>query len=188
MARIDLEPLFTNFPINKTIKNTVDDLLSNNMYLGKLSKSELHYLLKLATSESIFIFGNISHKQIDGVSMASPLNSTCDKIWVFIWPSRSESLNVRFLDTFACLRLSNIRLKLHTWSITIIERSLKILFRSPIDCTICWISFSRCLTISVLSSSCWTWAVVKPYSEKDRVTLWLLVHKQKYKQRSCSCT
>ena len=56
MARIDLEPLFTNFPINKTIKNTVDDLLSNNMYLGKLSKSELHYLLKLATSgQSLFL-------------------------------------------------------------------------------------------------------------------------------------
>ena len=80
MARLDLESLFTNFLINKTIKNTVDDLLSNNMYHGKLSKSELHYLLKLAMSESIFIFDNISHKQIDGVSMASPLSHTCDKI------------------------------------------------------------------------------------------------------------
>ena len=43
------------------------------MYQGKLSKRELYYLLKLATSESSFIFDNIFYKQIDGVAMGLPL-------------------------------------------------------------------------------------------------------------------
>ena len=61
MASLDVELLFTNIPIDETIKNAVEDLLSNNMYQERLSKSELYYLLKLATSESSFIF-DILHK------------------------------------------------------------------------------------------------------------------------------
>ena len=68
MARLDVESLFTNIPVDETIKNAVDDLFSSNMYRGKLSKSELYYLLKLATSESSFIFDNILYKQIDGLA------------------------------------------------------------------------------------------------------------------------
>ena len=75
MANLDAESLFTNISIDETIKNAVDDLFSNNMYQGKLSKSELYYLLKLATSESSFIF-DILYKHIDGVSMGSPLEPT----------------------------------------------------------------------------------------------------------------
>ena len=52
MASLDVELLFTNILIDETIKNAVDDLFSSNIYRGKLSKSELYYLLKLATSES----------------------------------------------------------------------------------------------------------------------------------------
>ena len=52
MANIDVESLFTNIPIDKTIKNSSDNLFSNNTYQAKLSKSELYYLLNLATSES----------------------------------------------------------------------------------------------------------------------------------------
>ena len=63
----------TNIPVDETIKNAVDDLFSSNMYLGKLSQGELYYLLKLATSESSFIFDNTLYKQIDGVAMGSPL-------------------------------------------------------------------------------------------------------------------
>ena len=76
MASLDVESLFTNIPIDETIKDVVDDLFSSNMYRGKLSKSELYYLLKLATSESSFIFDNILYKQIDGVAMGSPLGPT----------------------------------------------------------------------------------------------------------------
>ena len=76
MASLDVESLFTNIPIDETIKNAVDDCFSSNMYRGKLSKSELYYLLKLATSESSFIFDKTLYKQIDGVAMGSPLGPT----------------------------------------------------------------------------------------------------------------
>ena len=38
IASLDVESLFTIIPTDETIKNTVDDLFSNKMYQGKLSK------------------------------------------------------------------------------------------------------------------------------------------------------
>ena len=72
MASLDVESLFTNISVDETVENEVDDLFSSNIYQGKLAKSELYYLLKLATSESSFIFDDILYK-IDGVAMGSPL-------------------------------------------------------------------------------------------------------------------
>ena len=43
MASLDVEALFTNIPIDETNKNGVDDLFSNSMFQGKLSKSKLFY-------------------------------------------------------------------------------------------------------------------------------------------------
>ena len=59
MASLDVESLFTNIPLEETIKNCVNDLFSNNFYSGKLSRKDLHDLLKLATIESSFIFKKI---------------------------------------------------------------------------------------------------------------------------------
>ena len=60
------------------------------MYQGKLSKSDLYYLLKLATPESSFIFDNILYKQIDGVCMGSPLGPTLANAFLChyekLWP------------------------------------------------------------------------------------------------------
>ena len=69
MASLDVESLFTNIPLEETIKNCVNDLFSNNFYSGKLSRKDLYELLKLATTESSFIFDNKLYKQIDGVAM-----------------------------------------------------------------------------------------------------------------------
>ena len=59
MTSLDVESFFTNIPIDEITKNEVDNLFSNNMYQGKLCKSDLYYLLKLGTSGSSFIFDNI---------------------------------------------------------------------------------------------------------------------------------
>ena len=40
MASLDVESLFTKISLDKTIKNGVDDLFSNNVYQGKISKSD----------------------------------------------------------------------------------------------------------------------------------------------------
>ena len=58
MASLDVESLFTNIPLEETLKNCVNDLFSNNFYSGKLIRKDLHDLLKLATTESTFIFDN----------------------------------------------------------------------------------------------------------------------------------
>ena len=90
MASLDVESLFANIPLEETIKNCVNDLFSNNFYSGKLSRKDLYELLKLAATESSFIFDNKLYKQIDGVAMGSPLGPTLanaflchyEKIWL----------------------------------------------------------------------------------------------------------
>ena len=107
MASLDVESLFTNIPVDETIKNAVDDLFSSNMYQGKLSKSELYYLLKLATSESSFIFDNVLYKQVDGVAMGSPLGPSLanaflchyEKLWLDSCPPEFKPVvNRRYVD------------------------------------------------------------------------------------------
>ena len=76
MAITVVESLFTNMPLEETIKNCVNDFFSNDLYGGKLSRQDLYDLLKLATTESSFIFDTKLYKQIDGVTMGSPLGPT----------------------------------------------------------------------------------------------------------------
>ena len=71
MASLDVESLFTNIPLEKTIKGCVNDLLSNNLYSGELTRKGLYDLLKLATTELSFIFNYKLYKQINGVAVAS---------------------------------------------------------------------------------------------------------------------
>ena len=59
LASLDVESLFIKIPLEETIKNCANDLFSNNFYSGKLSRKDLHDLLKLATTESSFIFKKI---------------------------------------------------------------------------------------------------------------------------------
>ena len=58
MASLDVESLFTKIPLEETIKNCFNDLFSNNFYSGKLSRNDQYDLLKIATTESSFIFDN----------------------------------------------------------------------------------------------------------------------------------
>ena len=90
MTSLDIESLFTNIPLEETTKNCVNDLFSSNVYSGKLSRKDLYDLLKVATTESSFVFDNKLYKQIDEVAMGSPVGLTLansflclyDKIWL----------------------------------------------------------------------------------------------------------
>ena len=70
MASLDVEPLYTNIPLNETISNCVD-LHNKNIYNGKVNKKGFFQLLETATSESSFIFDFLLYKQIDGFSLRS---------------------------------------------------------------------------------------------------------------------
>ena len=103
MASLDVESLFTNIPLEETIKNCVNDLFSNNFYSGKLSRKDLYDLLKPATTESSFIFENKLYKQIDGVAVGSPLDHTLanaflcyyEKTWLNECPSQFKPVVYR---------------------------------------------------------------------------------------------
>ena len=103
MASLYLESLFTNIPLEETIKNCVNDLFSNNFYSGKLSRKDLYDLLKIATTESSFVFDNKLYKQIDGVTMGSPLGPILandflchsEKTWLNECPSQFQPVVYR---------------------------------------------------------------------------------------------
>ena len=71
MANLDAKWLFTNIPLEETIKNCLNDLFSLNFYNDNLTTKDLCDLIKLATTESLFIFENKSYKQIYRVAMGS---------------------------------------------------------------------------------------------------------------------
>ena len=120
IANLDVESLFTNIPLEETIKNCINDLLSNNFYSGKLSRKDLYDLLKIATPESSFIFDNKLYKQIDGVAMGSPLGSTLanaslchyERTWLNKCPSQFKPVVYRsYVDNIFVLFKSKEHVK-----------------------------------------------------------------------------
>ena len=73
MGSLDVDSLFTNIPLDETSNICVNQLFENTDTVEGFTKSELKQLLCLATKESYFIFNGLLYKQIDGVTMGSPL-------------------------------------------------------------------------------------------------------------------
>ena len=119
MASLDVESLFTNIPLEETIKNCVNDLFSNNFYSSKLSRKDLYDLLKLATTESSFIFYNKLYKPIDKVAMGPHVGPTLanaflchyEKIWPNECPQFIPVVYRRYVCDFFVLFKSKEHLK-----------------------------------------------------------------------------
>ena len=73
MASLDVDSLFTNVPLDETIKICADGLFENNNPVHGLNKKEITEMLSLTTKESIIVFDMVFYSQIDGVAMGSPL-------------------------------------------------------------------------------------------------------------------
>ena len=73
MGSLDVDPLFTNIPLDETIDICINQLFANADTVEGFPRSELKQLLCLATKESYFIFNGLLYKQTDGVAMGSPL-------------------------------------------------------------------------------------------------------------------
>ena len=92
--------------LEETIKNCVNDLFSNNFYSGKLSRNNLKELLKLAATQSSFIFDNKLYKQTNRAAMGSPLGHTLTnailchhkKIWLNECPSQFQPVVYRHYE------------------------------------------------------------------------------------------
>lgn len=73
---MDIESLFTNIPLDETIDICVSSLYKESNTIEGFSKKDFHSLLTLSMNESFFTFDGDFYKQIDGVSMGSPLGPT----------------------------------------------------------------------------------------------------------------
>ena len=139
IASLDVASLFRNIPLEETIKSCVNDLFSNNFYIGKLSRKDLYELFKLATTESSFIFDNKLYKQIDGVAMGSPLGPTLataflchfEKNWLNECPSQFKPVVYkRYVDDIFVLFKSKEHLKLFVNYMNSKHRNIKFTFET----------------------------------------------------------
>ena len=72
MGSSDVDSLFTNIPLERTIEICTNELFKESEVVEALSKTEFKELLSLATKNSHFIFDGTLYKQIDGVAIGSP--------------------------------------------------------------------------------------------------------------------
>ena len=73
MSSLDVDSLFTNIPLEETMNICVDSLFTDKDLVSNIDKETFRLLLKLALSESCFVFDGKLYSQKDGVSMGSPL-------------------------------------------------------------------------------------------------------------------
>ena len=76
MESLDVDPLFTIIPLEETIDICTNTLFENTEKVAGLSNVEFKELLSPATKESYFIFNGKLYKQVDGVTLGSPLGPT----------------------------------------------------------------------------------------------------------------
>ena len=114
MESLDVNPFFTNIPLEETIKISTESVYGQNDSVEGLNKSEFKELLSLSIKESSFIFNEILYKQIDGLSMGSPLGPTLanpflcfyEKKWLEQCPEKFKPVYYRrYVDnTFVLFR------------------------------------------------------------------------------------
>ena len=82
MASFDVESLFTNIPLQKTIDLCVDLSFNDKLNIDGFTKTNFHELLTVTLSEPLILFNNEYYKQIDGIAMGSPLGPTLADIFL----------------------------------------------------------------------------------------------------------
>ena len=73
MGPLDIDSLFSNISLEEIIEISTYNFFENSDIVHGLKNSDFKDLLSFATKESHFIFNNIFYKQIDEVTMSSPL-------------------------------------------------------------------------------------------------------------------
>ena len=73
MVSFDVESLFTNLPVDETINICLDLLYEGKEFVEGMTREEFKKLLELATSDTLILFNGEYYKQVDGISLGSPL-------------------------------------------------------------------------------------------------------------------
>ena len=111
MCSFDIRSLFTNVPLNETIKICAEALYDKNLPTPIIPKHVFVELMEIATTSVEFSFNNVMYKQIDGVAMGSPLGPALANIFVGFYESKLFSeiskpfIYCRYVDdTFALFK------------------------------------------------------------------------------------
>ena len=108
MSSFDVSSLFTNVPLDETIKICSDALYDDSDLQLLIPKDLFVELMKSVTTSVEFSFNNTMYKQTDGVAMGSPLGPALANIFVGYYEeklfSQTQKLPTYFRyvdDTFA---------------------------------------------------------------------------------------
>ena len=114
MASLDVDSLFTNVSLDKTIDICVGNLYNDNENPLNIPEYDFRNLLKIATKESFFLFNNKCYKQVDSVAMGSPLGPALANIFMSsfesIWLRDCNVMLMTYLHCFLFL-IMQINLK-----------------------------------------------------------------------------
>ena len=73
MVSYDVSSLYTNVPVNETLSILCDQIFSVTDNFHNFSRDNFLGILRLAVSNSYFLFNNFLYKQLDGLAMGNPL-------------------------------------------------------------------------------------------------------------------
>ena len=88
MSSFDIQSLFTNIPLDKTINICVDMVYNKRKKVKDMLKGHFKQLLTLSTKSSFFLFNGVYYKQVDGVAMGSPLGPTLANLFLTYYEDR----------------------------------------------------------------------------------------------------
>ena len=133
MASFDVTSLFTNIPLDETIKIIAGQLFSNSNSFKGFSRDEFVKLLNLAAKDCHFIFNGKFYDQIDGVAMGSPLGPLlANNIFFFLFTrliglkivlSNSNLYTIGAMLTIRSLFLNHVTIFYH-FLITLIDTNI----------------------------------------------------------------
>ena len=102
IVSLDVESLFTNFPVHETISFAADLLYSDENYTPDIDKETFVTLLKMVSVNVMFTSRTCEYyRQIDGVAMGSPVGPLLANIFLSQYDSEialHSKLYFRYVD------------------------------------------------------------------------------------------
>ena len=82
MASFDTQPLFTNIPLDETIDTGVDMVFERRKKIKDMLKRHFKQFFILSVKSFCSLFNGVYYKQIDGVTMGTPLGPTLANLFL----------------------------------------------------------------------------------------------------------